>query len=784
MWFRMLMPLVWAAQGQTPSPGPDSLPTYASLALQALVARAAHRNSVVPPGLESYDVTAESELSLVARRANGTEGATQVEQVESRARWLRNGAFAQHIIGYRSQLSGPNVSALGLIKQAWIVPVLYGNRLGLFLGRDTLRAARRTIARDTAVRVVHPFAADRDAIYGFTRGDTAVQLVVSGRTIPIAIVHVTPRHRPQRRTVVFRGDVYVDMDDGTIVRMRGAFETVGGHSSFARTMESFAYHGAAFIDLTNREVDGRYWLPNVERIEGEVSSPFMGDARSVFRIISHFGPYSLNDTTPVPGAVATSPQAFSPGSPVAPLIPGVSQRTGVDSVAVDSALATDTLHVLPHVLSIAPSDSLTAFSDWRQPIGVATRAVQDSDFSNVAPDQWRTTGAPRVQLGARHVGDFLHFDRVEGLYTGAGASLRLRDAAPGVTVRAHAGWAWTEETARGGGSVEWQSGTWLLGAQASRTLDITNDFTTAYSNGPFLESLVVEDDYDYVDRRGATVYALHEWLSAGGSSRVRLRVEGGPENDQGDRARLTHGIFSPSVFMDDSLFRPNRNVLAGSYLLGAVTLDYNPGIDAGFVGQGVGARIRYEAAGGQLAWERVDARVVVRHTWGPFTALGRMDAGVVNGTVIPPQQLYQIGSVEGLLAYDYKQFAGNEAAVWQGEGWYALPLWQAPLRVRGFYFPSPSPALAVGFQSGWTTLTTLAAHRALTALGARVNPGTNAVLRDSLGMPLPLGQPTNGLRTSVNVLIRFFGGAAGIGVTRSLDPGARVQAIVRLGATV
>ena len=81
-------------------------------------------------------------------------------------------------------------------------------------------------------------------------------------------------------------------------------------------------------------------------------------------------------------------------------------------------------------------------------------------------------------------------------------------------------------------------------------------------------------------------------------------------------------------------------------------------------------------------------------------------------------------------------------------------------------------------------LTTLAAHRALIALGRASTPETNAVLRDSLGMPLPLGQPTNGLRTSVDVLIRFFGGAAGIGVTRSLDPGARVQAIVRFGAAL
>jgi hypothetical protein len=743
----------------TTASGPDTVPLYASPALRALVERAARRNAVVPPGLESYEVSAESELALLLHRPDGTEGATQIEQVASVGRWQRSGAFAQRIVGYRSRLSGPNISALALIKQAWIVPILYGNRLGLFLGRDTARTARRTIARDTAVRVVHPFAADRDSVYRFSGGDTALTIRVRDRTIPVAIVRVAPREHLRRRTLLFHGDVYVDLAHAEIVRMRGAFETVGGPTRVGRALVSFAYGGAAFIDLTNREVAGRYWLPDVQRIEGEVSSPFLGDARSVFRVVTRFGPYTLGDATgPAPTAIA-------------------------DSNAADTALSTDTLRVLRHALTIAPSDSLSAFAGWRAPIGRATAAVRDSDFIDVAPEQWRSVGPPRLQFGARAVGDFLHFDRVEGLYTGIGGSLRFRDAAPGLTARAHVGWAWTEQTVRGGASGEWRRGSWLLGAQASRSLANTNDFTTIFTSGPLLESVFLQDDYDYVDRRTASLYAVHEWLGSG-ERRIVLRVEGGPGDDQGDRARLTHGLFAPGFLMRDSLFRPNRTVLAGTYTRGAVTLDVAPGIDAGFVGEGLGFRLHYEVAGGQVAWQRVDARVVAHHTWGPITALARVDGGLVAGTVIPPQQLFELGATEGLLAYGYKQFAGDQAAIWRGEGLYALPLWQAPLRVAGFYFPSPAPALALGFQSGWTGISTRAARRAVSQLGARVDPATNAILRDSAGALLPVSGPSDGVRTSLNFLIRFFGGAAGVGVAHSLDRGARLQAVVRLGAAL
>jgi hypothetical protein len=491
---------------------------------------------------------------------------------------------------------------------------------------------------------------------------------------------------------------------------------------------------AFFVDLTNAEVDGQFWLPATQRIEAQIASPAAGDTRSVLRVVTHFTDYTLNDTT----VAGVAPEA-------------------------------DTLQLLPHALTFASADSVAHWQQWAAPLGLSTASVHADDFQDLLPDRWRDTGPPRVDFRTDQISDIVHFDRVEGLYTGLGAAVRFRDLAPGFTARVNAGWAWWERTARGSATLEWNRHQWFAGIQGSRTLDNTNDFTTPGFSGPGFAALISQDNYDYVDRREARVYAARIW-GAPTATPLVTRIELGPGEDDGDRARLRQGIFSPSLLMSDSLFRPNRNVLKGDYVREAAVIAYNPGVDAGLVGSGLGARLRYEVAEGQLAWQRLDARVTANRTVGPFLLGARLDAGVVAASRIPPQQLFEIGYTEGMLAYDYKEFGGNQAAVLQEQVRYALAIWRAPLRLAGAILPSPAPTLALEVQHGWAAASTIAARQALIALGPRVDPATDVPLIDpATGADYPASKPTGDARTSADIMLRFFGGSLGAGVAHTLS---------------
>jgi hypothetical protein len=217
----------------------------------------------------------------------------------------------------------------------------------------------------------------------------------------------------------------------------------------------------------------------------------------------------------------------------------------------------------------------------------------------------------------------------------------------------------------------------------------------------------------------------------------------------------------------------NRGVLPGTYgrVMGTVAL--HPEVDAGYATPGLGARLTNEWAGGDLSWDRVEARLIERQPVGPFTLLGRGDAGLVTGTVIPPQQLFEIGFDEGLTSYNYKQFVGDRAALLQGELQYTLPIraLAQPLHIPGgLILPGPAPALAAGIQSGWAEIGTAAGARALRALDAPSSTGSH------------------GWRSSVDVLVRAFGGAFGVGAARAVGDDAGAEhgrnwtAFVALGA--
>src|SRR5690606_33860478 len=122
--------------------------------------------------------------------------------------------------------------------------------------------------------------------------------------------------------------------------------------------------------------------------------------------------------------------------------------------SVTVGAADDTLSVRPFRLIVQSPDSLSRYRAWWSNIGAVSADVTAEDFADIAPDQWRATGPPRFSIETERFLDVLRMDRVQGVFTGLGAVYRFRDASPGLTLRAAAGYAWHERTVRGRAVIE------------------------------------------------------------------------------------------------------------------------------------------------------------------------------------------------------------------------------------------------------------------------------------------------------------------------------------------
>jgi hypothetical protein len=731
--------LVAMTQLSTPRSA-DSI--YSTPSVRRLVERASIANRRVPDSLRAYRANVESEMAFIARETDGTEETFTVEQTASRVQWDRTGRYEQRVVGYRSQSVGFTVSALGFFRQAWTVPILYGNRLTLLFGQQdtTARERRRRPRRSNVDVAVHPFAEDREQMYRFSGGDTVVTIRPDRREIPIVRVHVEPSgDHLTRRVIAFRGDVELDERRAQIVRMRGYFVTVGPKPRVRSRLVASQVEAIAYVELENGEFEQQYWLPTYQRIEAQAAIALFGDRRAVFRVVSRFRAMSVNPQGTLGAQLDSSMRAET-------------TRT--------TAVAGDSLRLVPYRLTFAPTDSLNRFAGWSRDIGELTGGVRADDFQDVAPDTWRPTGAPMVRLRFEEPSDLLHYNRVEGAFTGAAVEVKLRDAAPGLVARGSIGWAWAEQTVRGRLSVERQSGRWWPSVRAGRSLEITNDFRQPFDSGSTIGALFSVDDYDYVDRRSAL--AGLTW-NANRRRDIRFRIEAGFGSDEYAMARRERGPLARG----DSGFRFNRGVDEGRYGIVSLKLEFHPGVNAALVRPGLGALVQAQTAAGDLQWHRVEIRLVARRMAGPMIYAVRADAGVVTGASIPPQQLFELGASQNLPGFGYKEFAGNQAAVLSGLAMYPVPIWRAPLRVRRMVFPSVAPSISFGAQTGWAAATNAAGRASMFRLGlagdSLLRPGTDTMAA------VPISRPTDGLKSSIDFRLRFFGGAVSLGVARATD---------------
>jgi hypothetical protein len=708
-----MIPLLLIAQLAAAAPSPES--TYSTPALRRLVERASIENHDPPQSLQAYRSRVETELSLLVRDTLGREQSAQIEQLATDATWTRDQQYDLHVVGYRSQNIGVPYSALSFVR-AWTVPTLYGDRLALGAYFSSSRP------RDTLI-AVHPFAADRERYYRCSGGDTVTTLRAGRRSIPVVRIHVTPDIRDSTRLAAFDGEIDLDGDRAQIIRMRGQFVITGRERSRgARVAEKLGVVGAAYAEFVNAEIDGAYWLPTFQRTEFQMGLPFFGQNRPVFRLVSSISQIS------------------------------------VDTVARSSSDSVSARHVR---VTWAPSDTVDAFGSWEHDIGLLTSSVHSNDFDDVAPDAWRATGRPRVDLFPTTLSRMLRFNRVEGPFTGIAPSIDFRSAAPGLTAGLFGGWAWAEQTARGGGFVSYKRANFITAVRAERALPNTNDFEPPLSDDPGLAAFLGSvDNHDYVDRRTAEI-SLTRILGTVNTGLATLEI--GIDDDRPERANIAHGFFPAGT-----RFRANRGIYRGTSARIGLELEVHPDVNGAFVEPGIGARLRVDAARGDLDWSRTELRISARKYLGPFSVVAEANGGALFGASPPPQRLFELGGDESLPGYDYKQFVGDRAALFRKFLSYRFGLWKRPIRVwHDILLPGVSPGLALSVQGAWSELSSPGAAAAATVLTA--------------GTSLAVPEATGGARATAGAGLTFFSDLLHVGLARPLDRKAPLRVVAGFG---
>ncbi|HXV16838.1 MAG TPA: hypothetical protein VD758_08665, partial [Gemmatimonadaceae bacterium] len=432
----MLLPLLVFAQLAVAG---DSV--YSSQALRDFVAAAAQENHAPPPAFRGYRAHVETEMSLLMRDTLGRERAAQIEQLASGVKWTRGSEYAMHVVGYRAQALGPSISTLSFLT-GWTEPSLYGERI--LLGAQFIASRRRPGRQNgkdrDSVFAVHPFSSDRDRYYRFSGGDTVTILRTPGRSIPIVRVHVTPHLSDSSRFAAFSGEVDVDATRHQIVRMRGQFVVLGKRKSDKSLIERIpGVVAVAYSEFINAEIDQKYWLPSSQRTEFQTTIAALGRDRAVMRIVSRFSEYQVDDTSTL-------------------------------------AVSNDSLRI-PHRTTWASSDSVGHFNGWESSLGDATTTAKASDFDDIGPDAWKSTGTTRVELTPTNKDNLLRYNRVEGLFTGAEVNVRMRSKFPGFSYGGAIGWAWTERTVKGAVHTSLRRGLNTFSVGFERSLASTNDFT-------------------------------------------------------------------------------------------------------------------------------------------------------------------------------------------------------------------------------------------------------------------------------------------------------------------
>lgn len=700
---------------------PDERPAYASSQLRLLVARAAVRTR----GPAAYVARHEAERAAFRIREDGRVVPQVIHQRQSRLAFDA-AQVVERLAAERTETYELDPAIEKALRLGWLLPDATGDRIRLRQPAAAPPTRLERLLQGTAGRfglepdtlpIVHPLASDRERAYRFTAVDTlALQLDDGTQTTGIRL-RVEPRARPPAGVLVFTGDVWLDARTLQLRRMIGRVDRVRRVTGRARAAIAGDVAPVAYLDVQTVVRDGAV-VPGIVLLE-ESRRAFTSEGIGVLRVQGLVDYDTVRPTMP-PAPPGGAGGAFS-----------------------------------------STTDGAPAPWSWRLGLGEATDAASGVErrFAPWWPERERPTGPAIGRLEVRRDTDLYRYNKVEGLFTGVGVSVRLRDVMPGGVLRLTGGRAWHEGAWRGRASLNRvaRGHTIILGA--GRFLDLTNDFRSPYDSGSTVNAaLFSQDPYDYVDRRYARL-GVERRLP---EHDAVLRLEAGLVRDGAVTNHVTRG-------WSGSRFLANRAVDAGAYGRVIALLDWQRSADLDPTSRRIGGTLRAEVADGQLTYQRLDARVTSRWRSGPAVVGVVGNAGAVFGAP-PPQQLFELGAQQHLPGYAYKEFAGDRAATLDLTATLSTGLLRFPVgEIAGFAVPAPAPAVVFGVAGGWSALTSAAAQAAAVRLGPVFEPGTGNVLPapDGSGPRVPRGTGT--VRRTASVGLQLFGGALYVGVGRAID---------------
>jgi hypothetical protein len=711
-------------------PQPDT-PASTAPAVKSLVEAAAARNHEARP--YRVRMRAETEIAVVSRRASGRREIVSVQQQASTVDW-HSDTIEQHITGYRAEQVAMQLEMTRAYRVGWIVPLLTGDRIQLRLADPTsvskvekaldpvVRPIRRLLAEPETVATVHPLARDGARFYHYPRADTLREETPNGDSIDVVRIAVLRRDDLPPGTSVFEGDVELDPRTLLLVRLRGRIFLVNSRTVKVVDALSDDERIVGFIDMWNGPERDGMRLPDVERLD-MVRGGRAGESTTLLRFVTRFRDHVAEPAPPAR-----------------------------DGAPPDRALR--------YRVTYAPLAAQSSYFDWALPLGRATRLAQSQRLDDLYPDRMQPNGPPWWTLRPRDTYDVFRFNKVEGLYTGLSASWYARDVAPGLAAIGTVGYAWSEETWRGYVGAGLRRPGWRTNVGYGRLLDVTNDFRSPLDSGSvWFPLLWSSDGYDYVDRHLARVAAEKLLTPNGSFARLEVGAVRDAETIQNRRRGL---LFGP--------FPPNRVVDPGRYGRVIATLEWNPDVQMDLTRERIGGTLRSEIGFGDLAYQRTEAAITTRRDVGQVLLIGRLYGGMLTGTPLT-QQLFEVGSNQNLPGYDYKAFAGDRAWIARATAQYGLPFLRAPFPlIAGFVIPAIAPELDLGVQTGMAWASDDQARDAVRRLGDKVDEVTGEPIIDpDTGEPIPVSVPTEQLRATMSVGLRFLSGAVYAGFAMPVD---------------